>query len=240
LAETAPVLLAFDTATSWCSVALSRGTHIVERAELVGQQHSDRVLPMAQRLLADEGMTLQQMDAIVFGAGPGSFTGLRIACGVAQGVAYGIDRPVLAIGNLAALALDAAHGEPLARRIAVAIDARMSEVYWAVYDVTGGDMIEVTAPSLSSAADLGTLLAGLAVDTLAGDALTVFAGSLDAVPVRHRLPLARAGAGHIARLAQHAYTRGEAVPAAMAMPIYVRDRVALTIDERNLARGHVA
>jgi tRNA threonylcarbamoyladenosine biosynthesis protein TsaB len=234
---TDPVLLAFDTATSWCSVALARGAQIIELAEPVGQQHSDRVLPMAQRLLADEGMTLTQMDAIVFGAGPGSFTGLRIACGVAQGAAYGIDRPVLAIGNLAALALDAVRREPRARRIAVAIDARMSEIYWAVYDAADDDVAEVVPPSLSSAVDLPPLLADLAIDTLAGDALMAFAGALDAVSVTHRLPLASASAGTIVRLARHAFARGEAVAPALAMPVYVRNRVALTIEERIAARA---
>lgn len=236
-----PVLLAFDTATAWCSVALARGAQVIERTEHVGQQHSDRVLPMAQRLLADEGITLDQMDAIAFGAGPGSFTGLRIACGVAQGAAYGIDRPVVAISNLAALALDAGRREPRARRIAVAIDARMNEVYWGVYDVSSDDVVEVASPSLSSAAALPPLLADLAIDTLAGDALSAFAGALASVPAAHRLPQAHAAAGTIAALARHALARGEAVAPALAMPVYVRDRVALTIDERNAVRaGHAA
>jgi len=234
---TLPLLLAFDTATEICSVALALGPRVVERAEQVGQKHSERVLPMARQLLADEGVALTDVDAIAFGAGPGSFTGLRIACGVAQGVAYGIDRPVLPVGNLAALAVHAGELAPQAHRVAVAIDARMNEVYWAVYELGGGDVVEVAAPSLSSAGELAGLLAALAPDTLAGEALTVFAQAFADVPALYRVPQARASAGRIVQLASAAFARGEALSAARAMPVYVRDRVALTIDERNAARA---
>ena len=232
-----PILLAFDTATEVCSVALARGSRVVERAERVGQRHSELVLPMAQQLLADEGVALAQVDAIAFGAGPGSFTGLRIACGVAQGAAYGIDRPVVPVVNLAALALDANEHAPGARRIAAAIDARMNEVYWAVYDLHDGDCVELVPASLSSAADLPGHLTEFAPDTLAGEALDVFAPALASVRVAHRVPQARAGARTIAQLAQRALARGAGVAPALAMPVYVRDRVALTIDERNAVRA---
>ncbi|MCU0938306.1 MAG: tRNA (adenosine(37)-N6)-threonylcarbamoyltransferase complex dimerization subunit type 1 TsaB [Burkholderiaceae bacterium] len=237
LTLTFPTLLAFDTATEVCSVALARGARIVERSEVVGQHHSDRVLPMAQQLLVDEGVTLSEIDVIAFGAGPGSFTGLRIACGVAQGAAYGIDARVLPIGNLAALAMRAGELAAGARRVAAAIDARMSEVYWAVYDLADGDAVEVIAPSLSSAQALPALLAPLTPDTLAGDAQTVFADALATIPVAHRLPQARASARTIALLAQRAQARGESVAPSLAMPLYVRDRVALTIDERRAAQA---
>lgn len=237
---TAPVLLAFDTATEVCSVALARGDEVIERAEVVGQRHSERVLPMAQQLLADAGMALAQVDAVAFGAGPGSFTGLRIACGVAQGVAYGIDRPVLPIVNLAALALHATELDAAAVRIATAIDARMNEVYWAVYDMRDGDALQVVAPSLSPARELQGLLSTLAPDTLAGEALTAFGDALAAIPVARRLAQARASARTIALLARRSFMRGDAVAPAQAMPVYVRDRVALTIDERKAARDAAA
>jgi tRNA threonylcarbamoyladenosine biosynthesis protein TsaB len=237
---TVPVLLAFDTATEVCSVAVARGARIVERMETVGQRHSERVLPMARQLLADEGVALTELDAVAFGAGPGAFTGLRIACGVAQGLAYGLERPVVPVGNLAALAWLAATLAPDARRVATAIDARMNEVYWAVYDVRGDDAVEVAAPSLSAAAALPALLAAAAPDALAGDALEVFAVALAPIAVRHRLPRARASAGAIVRLAQAAYARGETVAAAEAAPVYVRDRVAQTIDERRAVLAPLA
>ena len=237
-----PCLLAFDTATEICSVALARAGGVIERSEHVGQRHSQFVLPMAQQLLAESGATLADLDALAFGAGPGSFTGLRIACGVAQGLAYGIDRPVVPVGNLAALALNAAALAPQARRIAVAIDARMQEVYWAVYEPRDGEVIELAAPSLAAAAELPDLIAGFEPQALAGDALAVFAPALESVAVAQRLPQARAGAGAIARLACVGLARGRALPAAQAMPLYVRDRVALTIDQRRAlpAAGGVA
>lgn len=232
-----PCLIAFDTATEYCSVALARAGRVIERSENVGQRHSQFVLPMAQRLLTESGVTLADLDAVAFGAGPGSFTGLRIACGVAQGLAYGIDRPVLPVGNLAALALTAGDLAPQAHRIAVAIDARMNEVYWAVYELRDGDAVELSAPSLAAAADLPDLIAALKPQVLAGDALTVFAPALAPVAVAQRLPQVRAGAGAVARLACVGLSRGRALPAAQAMPVYVRDRVALTIDERQTAQA---
>jgi tRNA threonylcarbamoyladenosine biosynthesis protein TsaB len=233
---TDPVLLVFDTATEVCSVALARGQHVVDRSEHVGQRHSERVLPMAQALLADAGIGLGELDAVAFGAGPGSFTGLRIACGVAQGVACGLDLPVVPVGNLAALALHACELAPQAARIAVAIDARMNEVYWAVYDAREGDVVEVIAPSLSAATALPAQLSEVAPDALAGEAVTVFADALAPIAVSHRLPQARASARSIAHLARVAFKRAEAVPAAQAAPLYVRDRVAQTIEERRAAR----
>ncbi len=234
---TAPILLAFDTATEVCSVALACGARVVERSEVVGQHHSERVLPMAQQLLIDEGVALAEVGAIAFGAGPGSFTGLRIACGVAQGAAYGIDKRVLPIGNLAALALRAGELAPGTRRVAAAIDARMNEVYWAVYDLADGDVAEVVAPSLSAADALPALLAPLAPDTLAGNGLSVFAEALAPIAVENRVPQAQASARTIALLAQRAHARGEALAPALAMPLYVRDRVALTVDERRAAHA---
>lgn len=237
---TSPTLLAFDTATEMCSVALLRAGQVVERAEQVGQRHSERVLPMAQQLLAEAGVALAELDAVAFGAGPGSFTGLRIACGVAQGLAYGIERPVLPVVNLAALALDAAERVPAARRVAALVDARMGEIYWAVYEQCDGELAELIGPSLTSAAELPGMLAPSAPDTLAGEALAVFAEALAAVPAAQRVAQARASARTIALLAARAHARGEAVPPAQAMPVYVRDRVAQTIDERNAARAAAA
>jgi tRNA threonylcarbamoyladenosine biosynthesis protein TsaB len=237
---TPPVLLAFDTATEFCSVALWRAGRISERIEQVGQRHSERVLPMAQQLLADEGVALAELDAVAFGAGPGSFTGLRIACGVAQGLAYGIDRPVIPVVNLAALALEAGEQVAGTRRVAALLDARMGEVYWAVYDWRDGDLVELIAPSLSAVRDLPAMLAPTAADTLAGEALAAFATALSGVPADRRVPQARASARSIACLAARAFARGQTVPPALAMPVYVRDRVAQTIDERNAARAATA
>ena len=100
---TAPVILAIDTATELCSVAVLHA-RLDERCEAVGQKHSERVLPLVDLVLREAGLRLRDVDAFAFGAGPGSFTGLRIACGVVQGLAYACRRPVVAVGNLRALA----------------------------------------------------------------------------------------------------------------------------------------
>ncbi|MCK6430350.1 MAG: tRNA (adenosine(37)-N6)-threonylcarbamoyltransferase complex dimerization subunit type 1 TsaB, partial [Burkholderiaceae bacterium] len=123
----APILLAFDTATDVCSVALAIGGEIVESSETVGHAHSERLLPMIDALLAQRGLRLADCDAIAFGAGPGSFTGLRIACSVAQGLAWGAGKRVIPVGNLAALARRACDGRSAARRVVAAVDARMRE-----------------------------------------------------------------------------------------------------------------
>ncbi len=230
-----PTILALDTATECCSVALWRAGAVVELAEDVGQGHSEHLLPMTQALLAQASITLQDLDAVAFGAGPGSFTGLRIACGAAQGLAFGLARPVLPVGNLRALAAHVFLRLPQARRVGAAIDARMHEVYWTVYE-RGGEpdvLTEIAAPALSSAAECAAEFAALAVDAIGGNAL-----SFPAVlwpEGAARVPDARASAGDIARLAAVDWSAGRAVAPAAAAPLYVRDRVALTIEERRAA-----
>jgi tRNA threonylcarbamoyladenosine biosynthesis protein TsaB len=224
-------VLAIDTATEVCSVALLQGDRLIERCEAVGQKHSERVLPMVDMVLADAGIQLSGVDLFAFGAGPGSFTGLRIACGVVQGLAYGCGRPVVGVGNLRALAAAGFASRAAGTRLLAAIDARMSEAYCAVYR-NHDDVTELRAPAL----ELPSALAGIAsasdADLIAGDALGAFPDVWQGAGTAERLPEVRATAGTIARLARIDFDAGRAVPAAEAMPHYVRDRVALTIDER--------
>ncbi|MGE5161607.1 MAG: tRNA (adenosine(37)-N6)-threonylcarbamoyltransferase complex dimerization subunit type 1 TsaB [Betaproteobacteria bacterium] len=225
----APAILAIDTATELCSVALLQA-RLVERSEAVGQKHSDRVLPLVDEVLREGGLQLADVDAFAFGAGPGSFTGLRIACGVVQGLAYARKRPVVAVGNLRSLAAAAFAGHPRARVALVAIDARMHEAYCAVYR-NDDDVTELRAAALESPAALDAIRREVGADLVAGDALSAFPGAW-ANGGDVRLPRLRGSAGDIARLARIDIARGRAVAAAEAMPLYVRDRVALTIDER--------
>jgi tRNA threonylcarbamoyladenosine biosynthesis protein TsaB len=225
-------LLAVDTATEICSIALARGQRVAERAEDVGHGHSERVLPMVQDLLREAGLRLSDCDAVAFGAGPGAFTGLRIACAIAQGLAYGIGRPVVAVGNLAALALAAADDAPGARRVLAAVDARMQQAYWAVYSIDGERVREIGAPALVPAGELADVCCSHAPDLVAGNALLAFPQA--ASQLRCALaPGARASASTVARLARTVLADGGAVPAEQARPVYVRDRVALTIEERH-------
>lgn len=128
-------ILALDTSSDACSVAYSDGKQLIDRFELAAKSHTQRALPMVAELLADVGVSVKQLDAIAFGAGPGSFTGLRIGMGVVQGLAFGADLPVLPVSTLMAMAYGrafAAASAP-ASRVLSALDARMGEVYWGLY-----------------------------------------------------------------------------------------------------------
>jgi len=135
-------LLAFETATRRLSVALWQDGELIERSGEIANGGSERVLPWARELLAEAGITQAQLDGIAFGAGPGGFTGLRLACGVAQGLAWGLDLPVLPVSSLEALAL--ACGE---REVWTCLDARMNEVYVAAYRVDGDVVGQLMAPT---------------------------------------------------------------------------------------------
>lgn len=256
------MLLAIDTASETCAIAILRGEDVIERAEHVGQRHSERLIPMIEALLAEAGVCLTSLDAVAFGAGPGSFTGLRIACGVAQGLAYAIDRPVVAVGNLEALAFNAACQAPEASLVAAGLDARMGECYWAAYRIDreadraigraaawiADDscssqrqptirLSEQAPPSLSRPEALAHALIALAPDTLAGQAFTVFSYDLDRVEAVSRQPATAASAAAIARLGAHRLRAGLAVAPSDASPIYVRDRIAQTTVERQAQRA---
>ncbi len=193
---------------------------------------SERLLPWASELLAEAGLSLQQLDGVAFGAGPGGFTGLRLACGVAQGLAFGLDVPVVPVGTLAALALASGEGKVLA-----CLDARMHEIYVAAYRVAGDCVEEVMVPKVGAgeAAPLpegdGWRGAGDGF-TACGEVLRQRMGGRLVGVAANAFPTAAA----VARLAAPALAAGGGIPAAQAAPLYVRDKVALTTAER-LARG---
>jgi tRNA threonylcarbamoyladenosine biosynthesis protein TsaB len=226
-------LLAFETATRRLSVALWQDGESIERAAELPNGGSERLLPWVHELLAEAGLTLAQIDGIAFGAGPGGFTGLRLACGVAQGLAWGLDLPVMPISTLEALAL--ASGE---REVWACLDARMNEVYGAAYTVDGDCLTELMAPVCMppAVAPAPTFAGGWGVgDGFAAYGDLLLARKPDLQGLRAEvLPTAAA----VLRLAAPAFARGAAVAAALAQPIYVRDKVALTTAER-LARGGI-
>lgn len=224
-------LLAFETATRRLSVALWQDGAIVERAEDLANGGSERLLPWVHELLAEAGFALTGIDGIALGAGPGGFTGLRLACGVAQGLAYGLDLPVVVVSSLEALAL--ASGE---RDVWACLDARMNEVYGAAYRVDGDRVVQQMAPVCVPPANApvpafrGGCGAG---DGFAAYGPLLLARKPDLRTVRADVfPTAAA----VLRLAAPRFGCGDAVAAASAQPIYVRDKVALTTAER-LARG---
>lgn len=216
-------LLALDTATEACTVALWADGAVIERFEL-GSQHSERILPMVQEVLAEAGLTLTQLDAIAFGRGPGSFTGLRIGAGVTQGLAFGADLPVVPVSSLAALAqgLDAP-------KVLAAFDARMQQVYWGAYvrNAQGlmgfqGSEIVIAPKDVPLPDDAGWIGAGSGWDQYAG-ALSLRLGDKIKEWRRQCFPRAR----HIAKLGAAAFQAGQTVPPEQALPVYVRDEVAV-------------
>jgi tRNA threonylcarbamoyladenosine biosynthesis protein TsaB len=235
-------LLALDTATEAMAVGLADGpAHSAINAE-GGAMASERLIPVALELLAQRGLSPSSLDAIAFGQGPGAFTGLRTAVSVAQGMAFGIGCPVLPIDSLLIVAEDAraqalgADGSD-AFDIWVAMDARMDEVYAAAYRHDGRAWQVRLAPALY---ELPALAERWQADggpvRVAGSAITAFDGRLPWGAAR-RWPHTADRAGALLRLACSAWVAGRGIPASAALPVYLRDKVALTTAERQAAKA---
>lgn len=223
-------LLAIETSTELCSAALLRGDELFVEETHAPNQHAEHLAPMVRRLLARAGLTPAGMDAFAFGQGPGSFTGLRIACGLAQGLAFGSGRPVVPVPSLMALAEQAN-----ASRVLVGLDARMEETYLAAYSRMGGDWEAAVAPGLFARGALPPLPGRDWVATGSGfDSFDWLRGGY-AKQVSHRIEGELPRAGAVARVAARRLARGEAVPPEAAAPLYLRDKVALTTRERQAA-----
>ena len=228
--RTGPVnILSLETSGDFCSIALWRDGAIDDREMPAGQKQSGLILEMVHALLNDCRVAIAAIDGIAYGAGPGSFTGLRVACGVTQGLAFGINKPVVGIATLAALA--EACGAP---RVVCCIDARMGEVYQAAFEKMDG--------AWRVAQEAGVYAPG-AVPALPGDGWTGcgsgFAAYRDALMARYGAQVSdidaslHARARDIANLAAPIFARGGGVPAEQAAPFYVRDKVALKTHERH-------
>ena len=221
-------ILALDTSTEHCSVAIWADGELFARDILAGQRHSELLLPLVSEMLAERGLNLRELDGIAFGSGPGSFTGLRIGCGVAQGLAFGADLPVVGISTLLALA-QGTEGE----RVIACLDARMGEVYHAVYERGAEGWREVSDPGLYAPQDApmvaGDDWTGCGSGFAAyGEALCErYAGQLQTL-IPGVFPQAR----DIACLAAPLFERGEGMDAALAAPLYIRNKVALKTSER--------
>lgn len=233
-------LLAFDTSTDTLSIAVQRGDAVWQHTGAGGAQASAALIPAIQRLLAEAGLGFDTLDAIVFGRGPGSFTGLRTACAVAQGLAFGArsgqGTPVLPVDTLLAVAEEARQQHGCTQVLAV-LDARMNEVY------SAHCTWQEATRQWSTDADFG-LCAPEAL-TLTDAALWTVAGNAQAAYGERLLPQAR----HVAalptatallRLAPALLAAGAAVPASEALPRYIRDKVAQTTAEREALRAQAA
>jgi tRNA threonylcarbamoyladenosine biosynthesis protein TsaB len=220
--------LAFDTSTDVLSLAVGQGDQTWSQTLPGGAQASASLIPSVLDLLAQAGMPLASLDAIVFGRGPGSFTGLRTACSVAQGLALGAQLPVLPVDTLLAVAEEARlqAGCPDTLTVLALLDARMDEIYSAVYRWASGawtvlSPLQVCAPERIAVPNDADLL-------MAGNVFDVYGERLPAGQRLQALPTARA----LLSLAPALWTNGQAVPAEQAMPLYIRDKVAQTTAER--------
>jgi tRNA threonylcarbamoyladenosine biosynthesis protein TsaB len=224
-----PTILAIETSSELASCALIRNGEVRSRESSGVRTHSDAILPMVQELLAEAGLALADCNAIAFGAGPGSFTGVRTACGVAQGLAYGADLPVVSLVTLDAMALSCRQQTGASAILAV-LDARMGEVYWAQYQ--GAAL--VAGPALCRPDEV----APVATDgplTACGNGFAAYPEVFAASPYAagalvEIMPHAR----QMAELAVAAFAAGQGVPAAQAQPLYLRNKIAYTSAERQV------
>jgi tRNA threonylcarbamoyladenosine biosynthesis protein TsaB len=225
-------ILALETSTEWCGVAVGDGARWHRCEEKAGHAHSERLLPMVDAALVEAGWSLRELDGIAFGAGPGSFTGIRIACGVAQGLAFAADLPVVPVPTLAALAQQVFRDDGW-RNVVACLDARMREVYVAAYARDGAAWREVSAPEVVAPDDVALKLpASPGSWTGAGGGFAAYPALASRLALAECAADAHPTAQAIGELALAPLAAGEGVAAADALPIYVRHRVALTTAER--------
>jgi tRNA threonylcarbamoyladenosine biosynthesis protein TsaB len=227
-----PIILAIETSSELASCALLNGTMLLARCSSGVRTHSQSILPMVQELLAEAGIALGDCDAIAFGAGPGSFTGVRTACGIAQGLAFGAGLPVVPVVTLAAMA-QACREQTGAADVLAVLDARMGEVYWAQYRYADGWQ-EVVAPSLCAPGEVAPLPSTSPLAACGNG----FSAYPDAFAGRDFSAAALAGvmphASQIAPLALIELSAGRSVAPAQAQPLYLRNKIAFTSAERQV------
>ncbi|MCF5870216.1 tRNA (adenosine(37)-N6)-threonylcarbamoyltransferase complex dimerization subunit type 1 TsaB [Aeromonas veronii] len=219
-------ILAVDTATEACSAALLVGDKLFSRWEEAPRDHTRKILPMVQAVLEDAGISLSDLDAIAFGRGPGSFTGVRIGISVAQGLAFGAGVPLIGISTLAAMA-QGAYRLDGAQQVLTAIDARMNEVYFGRYELIDGRMQLVGDEVVSEPAALVDVRGKLAGPvTCVGTGFETYGETLSGLADELAVSQVRFPAAEdMLLLARAAWLVGEAVPVEQATPVYLRDKV---------------
>ena len=221
-------ILSLDTSTEACSVALKLDDEVLENFQLQPRKHTQLLLPMVEEILSEAGVKLQQLDAIAFANGPGSFTGLRIATGVTQGLAFGADLPVIPVTTLETMAFTLFR-ERYAHYIISSLDARMGEVYWAAYHWNGNSFDCVAQPEVIAPDQVSLVNPVEDADWVgAGNGwqlLDQFSPVMQGL-VQQTYPEMLPRAGDIARLAELYWQQGKTVSAEDAIPVYLRDNVA--------------
>ena len=221
-------LLALDASSSACSCAVWHKGEVTSRFALTPREHTRRLMPMIDEVLAEAGLNSADLDALAYGRGPGSFTGLRIAAGVAQGLAFGLDRPLIGVSTLEALAL-AAHRQYHLRYVIPALDARMNEIYVAAYRCQDGRLSRVLEEAVMPPERLRLPSAHQEVEWYGvGSGWTLWESmpTLVQAALSQRLPEMQPDAADMVRLAVDLFEAGEGLAAHEVVPIYLRDQVA--------------
>jgi tRNA threonylcarbamoyladenosine biosynthesis protein TsaB len=242
-----PCLVALDTATEVAHLALCLGAQVQAQALGGAAQASATTLPGLQALLAQAGQGWPCVQAIAFGQGPGAFTGLRTACAIAQGLALGLNLPVIALDTLMAVAESARRQQPAIAQAVLAgagplwvlQDARMSEVYAAAYTWSEGAWQQVQAPALWPLSHWQAQIDAGHITLAVGSALLAYPAHTESLQAQGALlaPGAQPDGLALGLLAQQAWARGDTLDAALALPLYVRDKVAQTTAERLAERA---
>ncbi|ATQ77962.1 tRNA (adenosine(37)-N6)-threonylcarbamoyltransferase complex dimerization subunit type 1 TsaB [Massilia violaceinigra] len=228
------IILAIETSSEMASCALLRGDTVLFRESSGVRTHSQSILPMVQELLAEAGIVLKECNAIAFGAGPGSFTGVRTACGIAQGLAYGAGLPVLPLMSLEAMAV-ACRQQHGATDVVAVLDARMGEVYWAQYHYDdGAARWDVLAAPTLCAPDAVAPLPVAGPLAACGNGLAAYPDAFGTQAFAQAYPEIMPHAAQMALLGRSALAAGAAVGAAEAQPLYLRNKIAYTSAERSV------
>ena len=219
-------LLAVDTATEACSAAILVDSEIKQKFEIAPRKHAELILKMVDELICDAGISLKQLDALAFGRGPGSFTGIRIAAGITQGLGYAANIPVIPISNLAALAQSAADKH---KNIFSAIDARMNEIYWCKYNTLADGTVTPTCDEAVSLPEQTTVTSDDSIDYFGVGSGWKTYGDLLTTTLNHKItginPEALPQSKDILTLAKRDFERGNYVDVDKALPVYLRNKV---------------
>jgi len=221
-------ILAIDTATEGCSAALLNDDEIITRLEVVPRKHADLILPMLDEILAEAQLSVKQLDALAFGRGPGAFTGVRIATGVIQGIAFGSDLPVVPVSTLRALA-QRTYNEYQHKSVLTAFDARMDEVYWAEYELDENEIMRLQGEEQVIAPQHVILSSSQQQWVGSGSGWAAYTDDLKqavSTDLISLYPDMITRADEIVALASHDFESGMAVSAENALPVYLRNKVA--------------
>ena len=227
-------VLSIDSASTLCSVAVSGFEQDFQVISKPGEKHTEVILGMIESALKTAPGTLGNLDAIVFGAGPGAFTGLRVACGIAQGLGWALEKPLIAVENLYAIADRALKKQKIGTKILVSVDARMSECYSAVYEKDGTQLRQLSDTTLLKPEDLITVAQKHQVHCVVGNAFEVYSVEIPS-SIQWISDIPVADASMLIPRATQLYKENKTLRAEEASPIYIRNHVAMTIDERKKA-----